>query len=700
MPSLRRRFTHAPLLLLFGALPGLACGPTSLQVAPTTGSTSLRVGARSQEVRSFSDLEQVRDVAASGEEVFVATDRGLVVFARSGLDTEPRRILEGLPSVDVRGVALFDDGVIAATAAGIVRVADGAVETFGGEAPIGAPTTMHRSTGGELFVGGTRGLAVFREGRWLRFGEEAAVTTLAETPEGHLWVGTTGGAWYVEGDIIREHPVGGGMPEGYVRSVAPMGDGKAMLLLQGPRESQLGYFDGRRWWGYTVRDLPTDALALARVGGQLQLLTPGRSFEIRQPAEGFALQREGVALTPTSRGELRTARSYRARLAAPVDLPAPEGEAPEVGRPPSQLSSTPGRRQLEAPPFIVTTTNQPMPAEPTLVKPLGEDLYVADRHRGLVRYDATGARTFYRTGTLVPEDLQLAVDATGDTWLLGADRTVARFKDGGFVRVPAPAGVTPEAIASGPGGVFVTALAGGNTVSVFRVSEAGWSRVFDRELPFPEGARLLGLPHLAVTNEQVFWSTVRAEDQYGPRMRGAVVFSQRSEGVVFHRRGADPAVDGEGARSMPDEVSGVDASQEGYIWLPSLNGAIRVGDSQAIVFGEARGVRGEVVTDVAVGDGRVWLAAAEGVGFYEDREFDFRLPATVQQARPTALAIDPEGHLWGAGRHGVVYYDGARWLTLDEANGLPVTQLSDVEVDGSGRVWLLGEDQLLLIDQE
>ncbi|MCU0677242.1 MAG: hypothetical protein MUE69_31195, partial [Myxococcota bacterium] len=102
---------------------------------------------------------------------------------------------------------------------------------------------------------------------------------------------------------------------------------------------------------------------------------------------------------------------------------------------------------------------------------------------------------------------------------------------------------------------------------------------------------------------------------------------------------------------LPDDVGNVELAQSGYAWFSSVVGAVRHGDSQSVTFGEARGVRGEVVSDVLLGVGnRVWVAAAEGPGYYFRQSFEFRMPQAVRAARPLALALDPNGDVWGA-RH-------------------------------------------------
>lgn len=152
---------------------------------------------------------------------------------------------------------------------------------------------------------------------------------------------------------------------------------------------------------------------------------------------------------------------------------------------------------------------------------------------------------------------------------------------------------------------------------------------------------------------------------------------------------------------MPDEVTGVTFDSAGNAWFAALTGAVRVEESQAIVFDETRGVRGDVVTDVAGGSGQMWIAAAEGLGTYADRRFDFIMPEIVASHRPVALAIDGDGHLWAGGRHGLLHFDGTTWSHLDAATGgLPLEDVRDVEIDGRDWVWLLGEDRIVVLTTE
>jgi ligand-binding sensor domain-containing protein len=229
---------------------------------------------------------------------------------------------------------------------------------------------------------------------------------------------------------------------------------------------------------------------------------------------------------------------------------------------------------------------------------------------------------------------------------------------------------------------------------VYTSTRTGFRQLVERTLTLPTA--LASIPFAGVGRDGRVWAGIRIqrEDGSGPRSFGAVVLDAASETVLYHHRGAD--TEGTGL-ALPDETSAMAFDAEGNAWFATLSGAVRVEAHQAIVFGEARGVRGDVVTDIVAGSGVMWIAAAEGLGSYANREFDFFQPPIVAEHRPTALAADVDGHIWAAGRYGLLQYDGTTWSHFDASSGLPTSELRDVEVDGAGRVWLLTADALLIL---
>jgi hypothetical protein len=233
-----------------------------------------------------------------------------------------------------------------------------------------------------------------------------------------------------------------------------------------------------------------------------------------------------------------------------------------------------------------------------------------------------------------------------------------------------------------------------NVVRIYNSTRTGFHQLVERTLAVPTS--LVSIPFCGVAPNGRVWLglQIAREDGSGARMWGAAVIDPASETVQYDHR---DAAQGTGL-PIPDEVSTMAFDAAGNAWFATLSGAVRVEEFQAITFGEARGVRGDVVTDVVAGTNVMWIAAAEGLGSYADREFDFFQPPIVAQHRPTSLAADTQGHVWAGGRLGLLQYDGTNWAFFDATSGLPTSDIRDVEVDGGGRVWLLTESALLVLE--
>ncbi|MEM9072281.1 MAG: hypothetical protein AAGE52_27485, partial [Myxococcota bacterium] len=226
------------------ALGLMACGPSTLQL-PTRTPDALTAQNFQRTIQTVTDLDTVRDVAEGGTFVYVATDRGLLVYGENA----PTRLTtaEGLPSNDVRAVAVSPQGTATvATAGGWAEVRGNQVqEAVIPPAPVGTVIGVVVTDDGVRWACGEGGVARLREGRWEGYGEAFQCTGLWPTPEGRLWIGTARGLLYVDADdVIREHGEGRGLPAGWVRGVVPAQPGQAFVLVQNATESHLAWFDG------------------------------------------------------------------------------------------------------------------------------------------------------------------------------------------------------------------------------------------------------------------------------------------------------------------------------------------------------------------------------------------------------------------------------------------------------------------------
>jgi hypothetical protein len=521
---------------------------------------------------------------------------------------------------------------------------------------------------------------------WARFGDPFVCTTLAATPEGHLWVGTAQGILYVQGDVVREHPVSGGIPEPYVRAIVPVLPGQILALLQGPSRAQIGYWDGSQWYGYTLPGVEEPVVGLVMRGGaDVTLITRDRAWTIAPTGTS------GTALRPLS-ARPGNVRSFRATFSTDSS-PPPEVDPSRVLRPLQRLADVPTSGSMpSAPPLVATAVGEPLPGHHYRAFQADERAFVAASNRGIVELLRRGEPRRYRSRSLVPEsDLQVATDTTGAVWVRGRGNQMAKWVDGRLRRLVFPDDIAPQAIASSARGAFLAALVPGTrTVRIFVAEGSGFRPLLERTLQPP----IASIPFFGVAPDGKFWLAISVPREDGSTVtRGAAVLDPSSEAVVYHHRGAPH---GQGL-PLPDEISAITFDGAGNAWFATLSGAVRVEEYQAIVFGEARGVRGEVVTDIASGAGRMWIAAAEGLGSYAERRFDFAQPAVVRQHRPVALASDAAGHLWAAGPAGLLQYDGTTWYHYGAAEGLPFESLLDVEVDGANRVWLLAEEAVLVL---
>jgi hypothetical protein len=686
---MRRRAPFVSLL----ALPVLACGARAPS-GPTTPQIALAGGVR--DIAVLTDLEEVRDVAASGTAIYVATDTGVLVYTDEGGGV-PRRIgrAQGLPSDDVLAVAVESDGaVLVATAEGLAAIRGESVVRIADVPEHQRVMDLVIQGDGTAWLCTLSGLLRRRPGEaWARFGEPTVCTTLAPTPEGHLWVGTANGLLYVEGEVIREHPVSGGIPEGYVRAIAPVLPGQILALLNGPSRAQIGFWDGRQWYGYTLPDVAEPVVGLVlRGGSDATLVTRDRAFSIAPTGAGTALR--PLSARP---GNVRSFRVAAEVETGSAPAPAAAVDAVRVLRPVQPLAEVPTSGPTPtAPRLVATPIGAAFPRPVYRAFQSGDRAFAAAGNAGVVELPRRGELRSFRSRSLVPEgDLQVATDIEGGVWVRARNREIARWVEGRLRRLALPDDVAPQALASGAGGAYLVALVPGTrTVRVYVAEGGGFRPLLERTLAVAVEA----IPFAGIAPDGKVWIAiaVRREDGVGTRTRGVAVLDPRTERVVYHHRGAPH---GQGL-PLPDEVSAVTFDGAGNAWFATLSGAVRVEEYQAIVFDETRGVRGEVVTDVASGAGRMWIAAAEGLGSYANRQFDFHQPPVVRQHRPTAVASDAAGHLWAAGPTGLLHHDGAAWHHYGTAEGLPTDTFHDVEIDGAHRVWLLAEDAVLVLSPQ
>jgi signal transduction histidine kinase/ligand-binding sensor domain-containing protein len=118
------------------------------------------------------------------------------------------------------------------------------------EGVIGEVLAMAQTTDGFIWLGTTGGLLRFDGSVLERYKLEAGsfpktwISALLATPDGGLWIGyLSGGASFLKRGGVTNYAGEDGMPTGRVRNFAQDGDGRVWAATVGG----LGYFDGTRW---------------------------------------------------------------------------------------------------------------------------------------------------------------------------------------------------------------------------------------------------------------------------------------------------------------------------------------------------------------------------------------------------------------------------------------------------------------------
>jgi hypothetical protein len=403
-----------------------------------------------------------------------------------------------------------------------------------------------------------------------------------------------------------------------------------------------------------------------------------------------------------------------------TDAATLEASAPVAPLPPIRV------RELPPPAFPVDRPqNAPTVDAPTLglsmaregrvpfdvvrVDASGREVYVVRTGLGVTRLATRPEVTAvdYRTHDLAMQRraLSVATDSRSNVWLVGEDGGAVRYDGRTFTRVELEDDpqVRPLMFWSrGTTGIAVARVGDSNVVRGYRLEGTSWRRVLAGPVE-TYGPGIVDAKFLAADSRGRFWMGLRVLPPDGngnARDLGVAVLDPDSPVTVQYNENI-PATGGEhGSARAPNDVTAVDFEPNGNTWLAGLDGAVRVGsDGSVRRFREPEGLRGELVSDlVRALNGRVFFVTPEGLGVWTGDSFNFAIDGASSVPRATALAVGPNGDLWGAGPRGVWRYDGTRFTRVGRDEGLPGDAYSDIAVDAQGRVWLANAEGLVLFD--
>lgn len=151
-----------------------------------------------------------------------------------------------------------------------------------------------------------------------------------------------------------------------------------------------------------------------------------------------------------------------------------------------------------------------------------------------------------------------------------------------------------------------------------------------------------------------------------------------------------------GREGLPHNlVSGIVQDSDGFLWMSTLEGAVRYSGREFRVFdaGSVPGLRGNAVRAVAVdAGGRVLLATTrDGIARGNAQGWEFLRP-NGQIVTDAMISVTPgaEGRVWAGGENsGVIRFDAdGTQRQFSVAHGLPSSYVNALVEDSRGRLWV------------
>ncbi|MEO5821414.1 MAG: two-component regulator propeller domain-containing protein [Vicinamibacteraceae bacterium] len=153
--------------------------------------------------------------------------------------------------------------------------------------------------------------------------------------------------------------------------------------------------------------------------------------------------------------------------------------------------------------------------------------------------------------------------------------------------------------------------------------------------------------------------------------------------------------DGRRIRPSPVHMHGVKtllADRDGGLWVGSKTGVARIADGRLHVFTEADGFDRRDVRALALGpDGAVWIGSGDGTiyRFRDNHLTRFRPPDAHASHAVWALHIDGDGAVWaGTFRGGLLRLRDGRFERFTTSRGLPSNIICQILEDQSRQLWV------------
>ncbi len=629
----RRWLLIGSILLLFLCLGGLATlitsypilGSTAVANPPITWTSLPSPTIAKSGFISFSNAQKINDLARRDGFIWAASDGGLLVWQESDLSQVVKFSSEhGLAENQITSVAVGIDGAIwlGTASAGVSRYDGTSWQTFTGAA--GLPSSTVRD--------------------------------LVVSADGMVWAATDGGIGRYDGRRWFSYTRGRTLlqlPSNNVSSLTLAADG--LTIYAGTTEGVV-QFNGRSWD------------SLAQVGSQA--VNTIQAVAVTPDGRLWAATQAGLTLYDGSGWQLFTTADGLAsedirRVSANVDGSVWVSYG-EQGLGLTQVELSNG--------LPLVTAVSPPNDQIFAILPTASDLWLGSA-AGLLRRDGSGSWQTIEPPSEIPAN-QIAnlLIADGQPWL-GTPKGVSRFNGTSWETVD---GLPETAVSSlnldNNGQLWTTFGSVGQGAASYDFANDRWQAV---SCPV-SGPASPYVRHIVQTSDGLLWFATEA---------GLATFDTKTQ-----RWNLLTTDDG-----LPDNaVQALALHPDGRLWVGTNAGLVVWQDGRFISLNQ------DDVRELAIGpEGTVWFITADAVYRWRDGQTQNIVPPPVSQVFDV---LATETGFWLAAAEGVAFYDGTqggngRWQRFGSEDGLPGDRVTALDAATDGTVWasseLLPEDSAL-----
>jgi len=304
--------------------------------------------------------------------------------------------------------------------------------------------------------------------------------------------------------------------------------------------------------------------------------------------------------------------------------------------------------------------------------------------RGLLRFNAEGVSSVeeagIQTGTAVTAVFE---DREGNLWV-GTARGIERFRDSVFVTYRVAEGLPSES--NGP--VYVDA------------EERTWFAPLDGGLHWLKGGRIGTVRDAGLDKDVVYSIAGDKSDLWIGRQQGGLTHLRydRQAGSGAGAIVAQTYTESEGLAQ--NHVYTVRVSDDGAVWAGTLSGGVNeFRNGKFKTYTTADGLASNTVTSIAESaDGTMWFATPRGLSALSKGRWRVY---TVRDGLPSddlnCLLEDSEGVLWVGSASGLVLVRSGR---IEMPHAVPASlkeQILGIAADGSGWLWIATGNQVLRV---